>query len=215
MAIKTIMANGRSGAEIDLIALSIVKTFQPKVLQSPRPFDVEYFFELQLDKLTGVVGDYSSLPAGIYGVTDSVEMRSTVSADLIDDPRSEKFARSTIGHECGHAIIHVPEFKARRALLKSFQDNSGMRVYRREEIPTFRSPEWQADRFSAGLLMPEPMVKAAIRDGAETADHLGEMFNVSVPFVRSRLKSLRIVLKSEWGGIAVPPHSRFSGQRQW
>jgi hypothetical protein len=211
LGIKTIMASGRSGAEIDHYAFCVIKRYQSKVIESPQPFAVDEFFELDLEGLTGVVPDYDILPSGIYGMTDSVDCRSTISSEMVDDPLQIKFARSTIAHECGHAILHVPEFRAKRKLLRSVQGDASIRLYRQQDIPTYRNPEWQAHRFAAGLLMPGMMVEIAVREGAKSLAELSDIFNVSEPFVRSRLKTLGIMFKNEKGDIAVSPFSAFSG----
>jgi hypothetical protein len=48
------VASPRSGAEIDAIALRIIKKFQPKVLNEPAPFNIEVFFECDLEGYLGL-----------------------------------------------------------------------------------------------------------------------------------------------------------------
>lgn len=193
MAIKTVKADSRSGKQIDLAAYRIIQSCQPKVLVNPQPFDVESFFDLDFEDMSGVTPNYDTLPSGVYGVTDSKEMQTIISVEMMEDPYRNQFARSTIGHECGHAFLHVPEFRAKRKLLRSFFGNeNGMQLYRQEDIPAYQSPEWQAYRFSAALLMPEKMIHEALKQGASTIEDLRNVFDVSVPFVRNRLKGLKI-----------------------
>lgn len=208
---KTLIANPRSGREIDSKAHQLVQQFQPTALIKPTPFDIEAFFEFDLGEITGVSPDYGTLPWGIYGYTDSESRISIISAEMVEDPSQEKFARSTIAHECGHAVLHVLEFRKKNAFLKSFQHKDGMRLYRRDQIPTFQDPEWQAHRFAGGLLMPEVTVRMALADKASLSE-LSDIFNTSEPFVKSRLKGLGL-LQKENGGAPTPPFS--NGGQRW
>lgn len=193
MSDKIIPATGRSGLEIDRYALQIIKQYQPKVLDYPQPFDVEAFFEFELEDICGLEVGYGHLPLGVYGVTDSQNKEVIVSKELMDSPSQLPFARSTIAHECGHSLIHVPEFEMRKQVIRSIQDNKNvaLAMYRKEQIPTYRNPEWQAHHFSGALLMPECTVRMAIRDLA-TEEDLMEIYGVTGAFVRSRLKALKI-----------------------
>lgn len=59
--------------------------------------------------------------------------------------------------------------------------------------------------------MPESMVLAALTDRA-TIEDMSQIFNVSVPFVVSRLKGLGLI-KKENGGALTPPFS--NGGQRW
>jgi hypothetical protein len=157
MSRRLVATNPRSGAQIDEMARSIIKKFQPEALEEPMPFDIERFFECEVEKITGVRSDYRTLPPEIHGYTDSGAMESVISSDLMDDSFQILFARSTMGHETGHCLIHVPEFRMKKEILRSIHDgchNDGLRMYRETEIPVYMNPEWQAWRFSGALLMP-------------------------------------------------------------
>lgn len=194
MSRELVLANPRSGVEIDRIALRVVKTFQPEALEEPLPFDIERFFECEMEKITGVVPDYKKLPPGIYGYTDSGTMESVISSDLMDNPSQLFFARSTIGHETGHCLIHVSEFRVKKAILKSIHDKchgDGLRMYRESDIPTYMNPEWQAWRFAGALLMPRTAIEIGIKHGGNERD-LARWFQVNPPFLRTRLRALKI-----------------------
>lgn len=102
---RTLMANPRSGKDIDQQAYQLIRKIQPDVLRKPIAFDVESFFEFDLGDITGVSPDYGTLPWGIYGYTDSESRVSIISSEMMEDPSQEKFSRSTIAHECGHAFF--------------------------------------------------------------------------------------------------------------
>ncbi len=193
MARKLVPANPRSGIDIDNNALKIVKIFQPEALKEFAAFDIERFFEFDLEELTGVKCDYRELDYGIHGYTDSDAMECVVCESLLEDPRQIHFCRSTMAHEAGHAVQHVHEFRKKKAVLQSMHDNAhvSLRLYRETDIPLYMNPEWQAFRFAGAILMPTPAVTELVRRG-HSIDDISEIFQVSIPFVKSRLKALKI-----------------------
>jgi len=199
MGDRLVPAAPRSGAGIDAIAYTFIEKTQPGVLVQPAPFDVEEFFEFDLEAMTRVITSYQRLPAGIYGLTDSEKMISIVDVELFDKRRKGevRFCRSTIAHECGHAILHVPEFRRKRALLKSIQDKSevAMKMYRREQVPVYMDPEWQANRFAGALLLPEKTLKRVFKETQDIKE-IAEVFDVNPAFVRSRLRAIGIKKRS-------------------
>lgn len=195
MTKKLIPARPRSSATIEKDALYIIKKFQPKVLIKNNTFDIERFFECDLEQLTRVKTDYQKLPFGIYGYTDSELMVSVISLDLIDSESQEKFRRSTMAHETGHAFLNVNDYRERKAILKSIHGkNHQMRSYREEEIVTYKNPEWQAWRFAGALLMPATEVQKSHLKGYTIYD-MSEKFRVNPAFVRTRLRSLKLRAK--------------------
>lgn len=189
------LAAPRSGAQIDQHALEIIRKVQPEVLIKPEPFDIERFFDCYLEEMTGVEPDYLELNPGIQGYTDIDEMKTVISLELMEDEtqNNRRYRRSTMGHEAGHVIQHVPEFRKTKALLKFIHDaqHVRLRMYREEHVPLYRNPEWQAWRFSGALLMPTPTFIAAIEQGKTVLD-LVEIFDVNPSFVETRLRSLKI-----------------------
>lgn len=194
MANKMIVAaKPRRGLDIDVSANRINKQFQPDTLKRPIPFDVEAFFEFDLKSISGVKSDYGLLPFGIHGITDSERMECIISSSLMDDPSKIKFARSTIAHEIAHVLTHVPEFRKKRAILKSIHDNkhTSLSLHREEAVKLYMNPEWQAWRYAGALLMPEATFKEVVMDGANEWE-VGEIFQVNPSFVRTRARSLKI-----------------------
>jgi len=189
---KVVAANPRSGSKIDNLALNIIKKFQPNALWNDI-FDVIKFFDCELEDFTQVVPDYRKLPAGIHGYTDADTMESVISIDLIDDQLQRPFCLSTIAHEIGHCIIHVPEFRIKKSLLKwtNGPSNNTLRMYRESEIPLYKNPEWQAWRFAGALLMPAPSILKVINSGY-TEDDISKKFRVSVSFVKARMRALKL-----------------------
>lgn len=192
MTKKLIPAKPRSSANIEKDALGIIKEFQPEVLTKNSPFDVELFFDCDLEKQTGVNTDYQRLDFGVYGYTDSESMISVISLDLVNNGSQENFRRSTIAHEIGHAFLHVNDYKERRAILRSMhRQNHQMRSYREEEIITYENPEWQAWCFAGALLMPATVIQKLNSKGYTVSD-MSEILRVNPAFMQTRLRSLKL-----------------------
>jgi Zn-dependent peptidase ImmA (M78 family) len=189
---KIIPAQPRSGRDIDKKALDLVRYYQPRVLTHGESFDICSFFEFELPELSGVDVDYQRLNPGIYGYTDSEQNVCVISADLAEDQSQELFLHSTIAHETGHVIFHVPEFRQKRTLLKSIlrkEDVSGSLLHRAVDVPTYRNPEWQAWHFAGALLMPAPAFIEAMNKGY--GDHeLSKRFRVNPKFVQNRRRAI-------------------------
>lgn len=191
---RLIPAQGRSGQEIDAAALGFLRDFQPEAIQEPQAVDVERLFEFGLPDL-GIEPDYRPLDEhGIQGFTDSENMVCVVASELAEDASATLYFRSTVAHEIGHAVLHVPEYRQRRQKILSVQPNSSAILHRWPDnnIPIYRNPEWQAHRFAGGLLMPEPAIIQAKLLGHSEIRALAELFEVNPAFVRSRLRGLRL-----------------------
>jgi Zn-dependent peptidase ImmA (M78 family) len=156
------------------------------------PFDIERFFECDLEPLTGVRTDYRELAPGIHGYTDIDKMESVIALHLMEDDSQIRFRRSTIAHEAGHVVQHVAEFRRRKEALRFVHnaDQAGLKMYRERDIPLYRNPEWQAWRFAKGLLMPAPSVRLATKLGYTWQD-IPEIFDVNPAFAFSRLRELK------------------------
>ena len=191
---KLVPARPRSGSEIDRKAQRVLGHIQPEAITKPQVVDVEDIFEFLLPAL-GIESDYQSLEArGIQGYTDSANRICVVSSELADDPNAAAYFRSTMAHEIGHAILHIPEFRRRRQKIISEQTKSDGLLHRLPdtEIPIYMNPEWQAHRFAGGLLMPEAAVKKAIAIYCDSAA-LSKVFKVTPAFVRARLRGLNMM----------------------
>ncbi len=193
MARKVVMAAPKSGADIELLVVNIIQRYQPEALIRPQEFDVERFFENELEALTGVKADYQHLSLPVHGYTDSDQMVSVVSTDLAENPSQRNRFRATVAHEIGHAIQHVPEFRRRKQVLRFTHDceDVSLRMFREDEVPAYRNPEWQAWRFAGALLMPEKTFRMSLASGVSLYQ-VARTFGVSVDFVRSRMKQLRL-----------------------
>lgn len=190
MAQPVVRARPRSGHMIDELALSVVRKFQPQMLEQLQAFDVERFFELEVPVFTGINTDYQRLGLGVHAYTDISEMKCVVSVDLMNNETQRPFLHSTLAHEIGHCHMHVREFLRRKTEAKFVHDGAhGLRLYRQESLRTYENPEWQAWRYAGALMMPAQSISIAIADGLTVGD-MARMFGVHQPFVRTRLRAL-------------------------
>ncbi|WP_173198057.1 ImmA/IrrE family metallo-endopeptidase [Geobacter sp. SVR] len=186
-----------SGRQIDQLANSYLSYYQPEALRNPAPFDVHRFVDTKLEDLTGVVPVYSrDLPPEIYGLTDSSENRLEIQETLAEDPFQEKFFRSTLAHEAGHCIIHVPQLRKinRGHVFRQAKEDGaegGVKLYRKDDIPLYCNPEWQAFRFAGALLIPEGPLRMMLASNASTSE-IADTFNIHPAFLRSRMKALKL-----------------------
>src|ERR1044072_6669461 len=187
----------RSGQEIEEGALDLIKRFQKEVLETPSSFDVELFFDSELEDDTGIRPVFSELlPAKIGGVTDSLEMTCSVSKQLFEQRHRltiERLLRSTIAHEIGHCYLHVPDAIANREMEQIFKGKASesFKRYQPEDLKLYENSEWQAWRFASALLMPEALFRRAV-DANWSIRTIQNAFEVNPAFVRTRLKELKI-----------------------
>lgn len=197
MGRKFVPAKPRSNSDIEALTMKIVTHFQPAVLNDHKEFNTEEFFDLDLERLTGVATDYQQLDPGIYGYTDTQKNLCVISRDLADDPQNRNYYRSTAAHEIGHAVLHVRDYKIRRAILHSVhkKGHNELRLYNESEIPLYKNPEWQAWRFAGALLMPACVFRDAVNYG-KPLKALSQQFGVNQSFVMTRARALKISLKN-------------------
>jgi len=108
----------------------------------------------------------------------------------INSSDSSQRQRFTIAHELGHWILHRPELAA----------NEEIAVLYRRPLGTVENNvlEQEANCFAANLLVPEVMLRRAIKQvndksGNEASDaHLAKIFNVSRSVIGYRKKFLGI-----------------------
>jgi len=186
----------RTIAEIESLAEAVVRQYQPSALEQLIPFDVEGFFECELESLTGISTDVRVLPKGLDGYTDPgmrVCVISSLLYDNADDIVKYRRLRSTIAHEIGHCLLHVPNASERNELKGRFENDGNYPIerYDPQDLRAFENPEWQAWRFASALLMPEVCFRRAVRVGWKMST-IQNAFEVNPSFVESRKNQLSI-----------------------
>lgn len=196
MGPKVLMASPRSRNEIENIALGLIRKYQPDAEHNPQKFEIDDFFQFELeDIIPGLVCRVDSdLPQGVAGYTDSETLECVVSDRLFENTtESGNYYRySTTAHECGHALLHINEFRKKKEILRSLTNKGAqLRFYRQESVPTFRNPEWQAWAFAQAILIPASALNKAIATG-KTRFELSRLFQVNEVFVDTRFRALGI-----------------------
>jgi hypothetical protein len=196
MSHSVTLVSPRSAREIDDLALGLITSFQPIALKSVSKFDIERFFDCELESLTGVEPVYRSLGKGLDGYTDSEEMKCVICTELTDYGNSEMLRRrlrATIAHETGHCFLHVEDARRARTRLKFLHDKSAsLELHQQEDLRAYENPEWQAWRFAGALLMPECCVRLAV-DNNWSIQMMARGFDVNPAFIKVRLAALKIL----------------------
>jgi predicted transcriptional regulator len=152
--------------------------------------EIEAETALQRLKSSGLL----SLPIDVYSVAEflGVDIKEEVMDDelsgFIEPGRSgwvigvnsyhhPNRQRFTIAHEIGHFLLHKPSEK-------HVDITFARRAGTRDKI------ENEADKFAAGLLMPEKEVRERIAAGENSLEKLAASFGVSVMAVKYRVQSL-------------------------
>jgi hypothetical protein len=175
----------KSIVDIRRIARRVIHATYPDLVEKPGPFPVDHFLEFKMRSLIGFNYHIQELPPEVEAATDPLSKLVTLNTDTYDDlcvdvPR----ARFTGCHEIGHALMHGASL--RQVLIN---DRRAFRLYRRGDIVTYCDPEWQADTFSAELLMPAWHVQRLITKGADERDVM-RIFKVSRQAAEIRLNRL-------------------------
>jgi hypothetical protein len=189
-------ARPRSGQEIEKIAHKVIESFQPDAVKFTISFDVEGFFEFELEDQTGIEAIYKWLPQGIDGYTDSQNKQCYVATQLYEYGEcqvTKRRLRATLAHEIGHCFLHVEEARQNLEFQQKFTNDkkSSLRTYRPQDVKVYRNPEWQAWRFASAMLMPENCFRTAVERNF-TKKMLKRAFDVNPAFIEVRLKELKI-----------------------
>ena len=215
-----------SNRDIELDAVAILKDFNPDLLTLPGPVDIERFVEsylgLNLDfnwlsnnqSILGRMVFCDSIipvfnPSTKMAEDFPVKARTMIIDNSLVD--IEVLLRSTMAHECGHAIYHRSYFSRQAISLQTaactardihLQNNANRLTTEHDWL------EHHARYFSAAILMPYPAVRIVRREYANHLDtwykkepklhnHLmahqvASVFNVSVAAAKIRLRQLRL-----------------------
>jgi len=147
--------------EATVLLAEYSERFKP-VVEPPVP--VDEIIELHLE-LTFELKDLQELfrYGDVHGATWISEGRIAVdqSLDPHENPRKLGRFRFTAGHETGHWRLHRKHYLKDTAQLKLFDETAEKPAYICRSSARKQRVEWQADYFSACLLMPREMVVKA------------------------------------------------------
>ncbi len=129
------------------------------------------------------------------------------------EDRYENLRRFTLGHECGHGILHQEYFYRDKNQLTFFDESPGIVACRKKDIlseerriwTSMDTIEWQANTFSSCILMNKRSVDDFIRElggqkrlsthfyREDVINKLSEAFKVSKEAACVRLKVLKYI----------------------
>lgn len=181
-------------AAIEEVGRCFLAQVAPDTLRRPKTLDVAHLS----DELLPQYGIHT-IPASIEelghraGATDpkgngdiNILVSEEVWDDLLEPAPLCYFARSTICHEVGHAVLHVPTL--RRQMLIA----TGLNRVKRGRLKAYEDPEWQAWIFAGSILMPSSTLKMLANDaGVISASEVSEVYEVSEAMARSHLRRLK------------------------
>ena len=149
-----------------------------------RPLDVEHLVDVHLARHHRVYIVVEDLPHGVEGITELPD-RLILPSKVHDKLREDGRARFTGVHEAVHAMIHLPHLAAR------YVSRAQQRLHRREELPPYLDPEWQANYGAAALLMPARAVWDVIERYGDDPKRLMSRFGVTYTAADIRMDDAR------------------------
>jgi len=214
-----------SNRDIELDAVAILKDFSPDLLKIPGSVDIERFVESYLDLnldfnwltnnqsiLGRMVFENTMIP--VYNPSAEYAEDYPVSANTIIVDNSlvdiEVLLRSTLAHECGHAIYHRSYYSQKAAVPAAACTAHDIQTKNpaRHLATDHDWLEHHARYFSAAILMPYPAVRVVRREYAEHLDlwykketrlynhlmahRIASVFKVSVAAAKIRLHQLHL-----------------------
>jgi len=186
--------NPLSIAVIEEVGRCFLEQLAPEMLQLPQPLDVLDLVDTRLPRFgihvcpatRAEIGDRAGAtdPKGDSEVTILV---SESVWDKLEEPAPiSHYAKTTVCHEIGHAILHVPILRRRL-----FRTNVLARV-QRGSIPAYEDPEWQAWTFAGTILMPRVALRMLQKEHPLlTPELVASIFGVSTDMARSHLRKMK------------------------
>ena len=176
---------GLSWAQVDARARDVLCNVAPECLSVIQESPILRIFEGGLRDTYGIGYGVEELPYGTEAYFDPITNEIILDVQVYEDlcagnPR----ARFTVAHEIGHGIMHGAYFK------EIHSGNRKASVLNRGDIPHYRDPEKQANRFASEFLMPTPLVDTLIRQEGSPSDIM-RIFHVSFTAAEIKYTNVR------------------------
>lgn len=183
-------------AVIEELGRCFLEQFSPETLVCPRALDVLRLVDELMPEFGIHVYPASRAEIGDRaGATDpkgngeiAILVAETVWDQLELPPPRNYYARTTVCHEIGHAILHVPILR-RRLLISDVLART-----QRSRLRAYEDPEWQAWAFAGTILMPSVTLQMLGAQGARlTPSAVSAKYEVSAQMAASHLRRLKWV----------------------
>jgi len=174
-----------SAAAIERKSSQVLRDFAPDCLINPQSVPVIDVFEFYLSETFNFVSEVTEMAPRYEGLMDPVSRTVSVAPHVYEGAEAgDGRSRFTVGHESGHVVLHASQLRVSLVDLKSVQ------LARRADLEAFRDPEWQANWFSASLLMPAGMVRLIAAEAKDPVAAVSRTFQVSAVAAELRLVKL-------------------------
>ncbi len=184
-----------SRREINELAENIIKHIQPRVISGQDAFDIDKFIEV-IEDIMEIDFDFTNdLQPGVHGCTSTIDNKVLILSDLADEPVNIKYFRSTVAHEIGHVILHLPRLRKLskdKTFIQRKEENKDFNLYSSKKLKPYEDPEWQAWEFAGALLMPKPAIMTLKNKGI-SLNAMAEVFNINQVFLESRMRKLKMI----------------------
>ena len=176
------LVKGLSHSAIEKAAQHFLSVVCPESLLRPQAVPVLDIFEnkMQLFDFRVLIGKNVKGLGGFTDVTHRYIQLSQSTYRRLE--KGDPQAKFTVAHEFGHACLHAAYTSAvftQRSKLRAFED-----------------PEWQANAFSAALLMPLASLRVLSREKPLAPEELMETYKVSWSAAKKRALRLEQMTKS-------------------
>ena len=156
----------RSSSQIKVVAESTVKKLFPDIQSLLKPSSLYVLFESGSLSKIGFTYGVEELPHPEEAHTDFQSNTIILSSDTYDSlEKGLHRPRFTLAHELGHAVLHTDSMRAasmvsasRQKTYSVSQNSAEIPKFMRGQIPAYRDPEWQANKFASFFLMPERLL---------------------------------------------------------
>jgi hypothetical protein len=182
-----------SRSDIENQALRFLRNHSPECLARPRPTPMVRIFDQVLFRHYDFRPVIELLPAGYEGLTHPAGRTVTLAAQVYESLEQDAGrSRFTAAHETGHVVLHAHQLAGFDCQLV---EKVGVEFARRSQIKPYLDPEWQANAFAAGLLLPALMVRQVVEgvDFDERVAALREAFDVTTTAAGLRLRTLGLL----------------------
>ncbi|HEY8272596.1 MAG TPA: ImmA/IrrE family metallo-endopeptidase [Pseudobdellovibrionaceae bacterium] len=177
------VVKGISCAQIENEAADFLQLFAPECLHAPQPTPILEIFENKMN-LLGFDVLIGKNVKGLGGFTDItnryIELPNSTYKKL---EKGDPQARFTVAHEFGHVKLH--------SAFQGKGQNHPVTFARRSRIRAFEDPEWQANSFSAAILMPIQTMRMLHAQDKMTPAYVMATYQVSWPAASRRILRLR------------------------
>lgn len=189
--------NPLSFKAIEMLANSFLSQFAPDNLIQAMPLDVLNLIDVKLPEYGIHVSPATREELGYRaGATDpkgDSEINILVTEEIWDALEQTApmnyFAKTTVCHEIGHALLHVPVIR-RHMLVEGV-----LARVQRKSLKAYEDPEWQAWAFAGCIMMPSVTVnKMLTLEPLLNVATLSQKYELSEKMVMAQLKKMKLNL---------------------